>query len=54
MGKQNWSDPSKAEPMLRNIPLGRFAEPHEVRPGPNLVPSAKVVTGVRCGALLAL
>eukprot|EP00029_Vermamoeba_vermiformis_P006825 TRINITY_DN2784_c0_g1_i1.p1 TRINITY_DN2784_c0_g1~~TRINITY_DN2784_c0_g1_i1.p1 ORF type:complete len:256 (-),score=84.74 TRINITY_DN2784_c0_g1_i1:140-907(-) len=30
MGKQNWSDPSKAEPMLRNIPLSRFAEPHEV------------------------
>jgi NAD(P)-dependent dehydrogenase (short-subunit alcohol dehydrogenase family) len=30
MGKQNWSDPAKADPMLRNIPLGRFAEPHEV------------------------
>ncbi len=25
MGKKVWSDPVKAEPMLKRIPLGRFA-----------------------------
>jgi len=30
MGKENWSDPKKADPMLRQIPLKRFAEPEEV------------------------
>ena len=26
MGRDNWSDPVKAGPMLNKIPLGRFAE----------------------------
>ncbi|KAG8233906.1 hypothetical protein J437_LFUL005234 [Ladona fulva] len=30
MGKIGWSKPGKAEPMLKKIPLGRFAEVHEV------------------------
>ncbi|KHJ97865.1 oxidoreductase, short chain dehydrogenase/reductase family protein [Oesophagostomum dentatum] len=30
MGKQNWSDPNKAGPLLEQIPLGRFAEVDEV------------------------
>jgi NAD(P)-dependent dehydrogenase (short-subunit alcohol dehydrogenase family) len=30
MGKRAWSDPAKGGPMLARIPLGRFAECHEV------------------------
>lgn len=30
MGKIGWSSPEKADPMLKKIPLGRFAEVHEV------------------------
>lgn len=30
MAKFAWSDPEKAAPMLAAIPLGRFAQPHEV------------------------
>jgi L-xylulose reductase len=30
MGKRAWSDPEKGEPMLRRIPLGRFAECEDV------------------------
>jgi L-xylulose reductase len=30
MGKANWSDPAKAQPMLNKIPLGRFAEVEDV------------------------
>lgn len=30
MGRENWSDPAKSEPLLNNIPLHRFAELHEV------------------------
>ena len=30
MGRVNWSDPAKAGPMLKQIPLGRFAEVEEV------------------------
>ncbi len=30
MGRMAWSDPAKGEPMLKRIPLGRFAEPEEV------------------------
>jgi len=30
MGKKNWSAPHVAEPMLKKIPLGRFAIPSEV------------------------
>jgi len=30
MGRANWSDPSKAGPLLRGTPLGRFAEVDEV------------------------
>jgi NAD(P)-dependent dehydrogenase (short-subunit alcohol dehydrogenase family) len=30
MAVKAWSDPAKAEPMLRRMPLGRFVEPKEV------------------------
>jgi NAD(P)-dependent dehydrogenase (short-subunit alcohol dehydrogenase family) len=30
MGRKAWSDEVKSAPMLARIPLGRFAEPHEV------------------------
>uniref|UniRef100_A0A1B0GKY6 Ketoreductase domain-containing protein n=1 Tax=Lutzomyia longipalpis TaxID=7200 RepID=A0A1B0GKY6_LUTLO len=30
MGRENWSDPSKAKPLLDNIPLHRFGEVSEV------------------------
>ena len=30
MGKKGWSDPAKAGPMLKAIPLGRFAEVEDV------------------------
>eukprot|EP00667_Euglena_gracilis_P019950 EG_transcript_21477 len=30
MGQMAWSDPTKAQPMLDAIPLGRFAEPRDV------------------------
>jgi L-xylulose reductase len=30
MAVKAWSDPAKAEPMLRRMPLGRFVEPEEV------------------------
>lgn len=30
MGRENWSDPVKAEPLLGKIPLGRFGEVKEV------------------------
>jgi len=30
MGKKAWSDPAKAGPMLKAIPLGRFAEVDDV------------------------
>ncbi|XP_065197913.1 L-xylulose reductase-like isoform X2 [Sycon ciliatum] len=30
MGRENWSDPAVAKPMLDHIPLGRFAEVSEV------------------------
>jgi len=30
MGRMAWSDPSKADPMLAKIPLGRFAEVEDV------------------------
>lgn len=30
MSKVGWSDPYKAQAMINRIPLGRFAEPHEV------------------------
>lgn len=30
MGRENWSDPSKAGPLLAKIPLGRFGEVKEV------------------------
>lgn len=30
MGRSNWSDPAKAEPLLQRIPLRRFGEVHEV------------------------
>lgn len=30
MGRRGWSDPAKAGPMLKRIPMGRFVEPIEV------------------------
>lgn len=30
MGRKNWSDPAKSEPLLNNIPLHRFGEVSEV------------------------
>jgi len=30
MGKLGWSDPLKADPMLKNIPVGKFAEVEDV------------------------
>jgi L-xylulose reductase len=30
MGRENWSDPAKAGPLLSKIPLGRFGEVNEV------------------------
>eukprot|EP00471_Norrisiella_sphaerica_P000403 CAMPEP_0184487148 /NCGR_PEP_ID=MMETSP0113_2-20130426/9342_1 /TAXON_ID=91329 /ORGANISM="Norrisiella sphaerica, Strain BC52" /LENGTH=332 /DNA_ID=CAMNT_0026869343 /DNA_START=19 /DNA_END=1017 /DNA_ORIENTATION=+ len=30
MGAEEWGDPDKAEPMLQNIPLHRFAQPEEI------------------------
>lgn len=30
MGRQNWSDPAKSEPLLKNIPLRRLGEVFEV------------------------
>ncbi|KAK0051727.1 L-xylulose reductase [Biomphalaria pfeifferi] len=30
MGKYAWSDPEKSKPLLDRIPLGRFAEVHDV------------------------
>lgn len=30
MGRANWSDPAKSEPLLNRIPLHRFGEMHEV------------------------
>lgn len=30
MGTKVWGDPAKSEPMLKRIPLGRFAEPSDV------------------------
>lgn len=30
MGRQNWSDPAKCEPLLSKIPLHRFGEVYEV------------------------
>lgn len=30
MGRMAWSDPTKADPMLAKIPLGRFAEVEDV------------------------
>ncbi len=30
MGEMAWSDPAKRAPMLARIPLGRFAQPHDV------------------------
>lgn len=30
MGRDNWSDPAKANPLLSHIPLSRFCEVHEV------------------------
>ena len=30
MGARAWSDPAKADPMLKRIPMGRFIEPGEV------------------------
>jgi L-xylulose reductase len=30
MGELAWSDPAKADPMLKRIPLGRFLRPEEV------------------------
>lgn len=30
MGRMAWGDPAKRDPMLAQIPLGRFAEPEEV------------------------
>lgn len=30
MGRDNWSDPAKADPLLAKIPLGRFGEVDEV------------------------
>ncbi len=30
MGRENWSDPKKADPLLSKIPLGRFGEVPEV------------------------
>lgn len=30
MGRQNWSDPAKADPLISRIPLRRFGEVHEV------------------------
>jgi len=30
MGKLAWSDPAKSGPVLKRIPLGRFAEPEEI------------------------
>ena len=30
MGVKAWSDPSKAQPMLNHIPLGRFPDPEDV------------------------
>jgi L-xylulose reductase len=30
MGRENWSEPSKAKPLLSKIPLGRFGEVKEV------------------------
>lgn len=31
MGRTNWSDPKKADPMLGRIPLGRFAGSTSIR-----------------------
>lgn len=30
MGRENWSDPAKADPLKKKIPLGRFGEVSEV------------------------
>ena len=30
MGRENWSDPAKAKPLLDKIPMGRFGEVSEV------------------------
>jgi L-xylulose reductase len=30
MGRENWSDPAKADPVKQKIPLHRFGEVHEV------------------------
>ena len=30
MGEMAWGDPKKSEPMLKRIPLGKFARPHHV------------------------
>ncbi|XP_063697129.1 L-xylulose reductase [Culicoides brevitarsis] len=30
MGRENWSDPAKADPLISRIPLRRFGEVHEV------------------------
>ncbi|MBA8793572.1 NAD(P)-dependent dehydrogenase (short-subunit alcohol dehydrogenase family) [Friedmanniella endophytica] len=49
MGQQVWGDhPDKAAPMLAKIPLGRFAEPHEVSDAALWLASdaSSMVTGV--------
>jgi L-xylulose reductase len=30
MGRENWNDPAKANPLISKIPLGRFGEVKEV------------------------
>ena len=30
MARKAWSDPARADPMLKRMPLGRFIEPEEV------------------------
>ncbi|XP_037094304.1 L-xylulose reductase-like [Pollicipes pollicipes] len=49
MGRLGWSEPAKAEPMLRAIPLGRFAEVEDVVDAVVFLLSdrAKMINGVR-------
>jgi L-xylulose reductase len=48
MGVKAWSDPAKAGPMLKRIPMGRFVEPEEVAEAIAYLLSDKagMVTGV--------
>lgn len=51
MAVKAWSEPSKRDPALRGIPLGRFAEPREVAEPVLflLSDSASMISGVALG-----